>query len=79
VLDVERLAEPDLVFNLQVEGTPEYYANGVRVHNCTRYMVKAIKHAKQRPPGFRFNGETMRAPIPGAVQQTVHLTEGLWS
>jgi hypothetical protein len=26
------------VFNLTVEGQPEYFANGVLVHNC-RYMV----------------------------------------
>lgn len=26
------------VYNLQVAGTPEYFANGVLVHNCLRYL-----------------------------------------
>jgi len=29
---------PAKVFNLSVEDTPEYYANGILVHNCLRYL-----------------------------------------
>lgn len=36
------------VFNLQVAETPEYYANGVLVHNCTRYLINEIGEPKPR-------------------------------
>lgn len=50
VLAVIALAEPMPVFNLTVEGCPEFYANGVLVHNCDalRYMVR---HLDGRPRG----------------------------
>lgn len=40
------------VFNLTVEGAPEYYANGVLVHNCdtTRYMVAYLDDIKNAAP-----------------------------
>jgi len=41
VLSVCELATRVPVFNLTVAGTPEYFAEGVLVHNCdaARYMV----------------------------------------
>jgi hypothetical protein len=43
-----------------------------------RYAALGIQHAKQRPPGFHFNGEIMRAYIPGGPQQEVALTDGIF-
>jgi hypothetical protein len=34
VCTVRALAEPVPVYNLEVDGVPEYFANGVLVHNC---------------------------------------------
>lgn len=34
VAEISPLTEPVPVYNLTVAGTPEYYANGVLVHNC---------------------------------------------
>lgn len=41
VVSVCAEAERRTVYNLTVEGCPEYFANGVLVHNCDqlRYMV----------------------------------------
>ncbi len=38
------------VFNLTVEGTPEYYANGVLVHNCDamRYLCVGLTEGRPR-------------------------------
>jgi hypothetical protein len=30
------------VYNLQVAEVPEYFANGVLVHNCTRYVLNEL-------------------------------------
>lgn len=30
------------VYNLSVENTPEYYANGILVHNCLRYLATVL-------------------------------------
>lgn len=38
---VKKLAK-DTVYNLQVEDTPEYYANGVLVHNCRLIAILAV-------------------------------------
>jgi hypothetical protein len=27
-----------MTYNLTVEGVPEFFANGMLVHNCTRYL-----------------------------------------
>ena len=34
VVMVERVRKPTVVYNLQVEGTENYFANGILVHNC---------------------------------------------
>ena len=34
VVDVIKRKNPSKVFNLRVAGTPEYFANGILVHNC---------------------------------------------
>jgi hypothetical protein len=42
VVSVTKLSEKHDVYNLTVDGTPEYFANGVLVHNCldsTRYAI----------------------------------------
>lgn len=42
VVSVSAIAERQAVYNLTVEGQPEYYAAGVLVHNCldaTRYAL----------------------------------------
>lgn len=33
-MKIERLARPARVYNLSVDGTPEYFAQGILVHNC---------------------------------------------
>jgi len=30
------------VYNLSVENIPEYYANGILVHNCFRYLATVL-------------------------------------
>ena len=42
-----------------------------------RYAATGIQHAKQRPPGFVFNGTHMRAQVGPPVNTT--LTAGLWN
>lgn len=37
-------AAPARVYNLSVDECPEYFANGVLVHNCLRYAVMAWPH-----------------------------------
>jgi phage terminase large subunit-like protein len=44
-----------------------------------RYAATGIQHAKQRPVGYRFNGESMRAPNLNLPVEELRLTEGLWS
>lgn len=43
-----------------------------------RYAETGIQHAKQRPHGFQFNGESMRAYQPQQPQQTVSLMDGIF-
>lgn len=42
VLGVSRREHPEMVYDLQIEDVPEFYANGVLVHNCTRYLVNEL-------------------------------------
>lgn len=49
ITNVERLKEPRVVYNLQVADTPEFYANGVLVHNCTRYLVNELPDPLEKP------------------------------
>ena len=50
VLSVHREPLAQTVYNLQVDGdSPEYYANGILVHNCTRYLA-AFNPAYVLPP-----------------------------
>lgn len=39
--------DPRPVYNLSVEGSPEYFAAGVLMHNCdaTRYLVRGLSQA----------------------------------
>jgi hypothetical protein len=32
---ITKIAEPEPVYNIEVEDAPEYYANSIRVHNCS--------------------------------------------
>ena len=41
VVSVRELPERADVFNLQVEECPEFFANGILVHNC-RYVVAEV-------------------------------------
>lgn len=47
VLNVVELDTPRPVYNLTVPGKPEYFANGVLVHNCdaARYAVAELDFA----------------------------------
>lgn len=50
------------VYNLAVKDCPEYFANGVLVHNC-RYAVTSrlwnpSKRSQQNMLGFTFDGTT---------------------
>jgi phage terminase large subunit-like protein len=49
VVSVERLKQPQAVFNLQVADVPEFYANGVLVHNCTRYLCNELGDPDEEP------------------------------
>ena len=54
---VRLLLRPDRapVFNLTVAGEPEYFANGVLVHNCdaTRYAIRYIDaHLSSGPASY---------------------------
>jgi len=44
VLDVKRVRRSEPVYNLKVEGCPEYFAAGVLMHNCDalRYGIKEV-------------------------------------
>ena len=38
------------VYNLTVDQDPEYFANGILVHNCLRYMVmRSPRQAMEQP------------------------------
>jgi phage terminase large subunit-like protein len=54
------------VFNLEIEGSPEYFANGILVHNCDalRYalyssdkVIPATKEQRQDPNFLSFGGQ----------------------
>lgn len=34
------------MFNLSVRGTPEYFANGILVHNCSDAALYAFRYAR---------------------------------
>ncbi|NMG11138.1 polymorphic toxin-type HINT domain-containing protein [Brasilonema sp. UFV-L1] len=81
VLSVENLfvIKPDnasIVYNLTVEQYPEYYANGILVHNCpyclSRHM-KVYKRGSMRPPLHPscVTGDSMilSDPIKGATRR----------
>jgi phage terminase large subunit-like protein len=40
VANIEHLSEPQTVYNLEVEGAHEYFANGILVHNCKYRYAK---------------------------------------
>lgn len=44
VLHIRALPQPEAVYNLTVDGMPEYFANGILVHNCDtmRYAVAHV-------------------------------------
>ena len=46
---MERCSRGRNVYNLTVEGQPEYYANGLLVHNCdvTRYAIMGDRYVKR--------------------------------
>ena len=54
VVKIER-SNPAPVFNITVEGCPEYFANGVLVHNCDalRYAIRWIDKYTQKVPRHR--------------------------
>lgn len=58
VLTVSELKEKKPVYNLTVEDQPEYYANGVLVHNCDpmRYLCMEFDRPTKKalPTGWRF-------------------------
>lgn len=70
VLRVRTLHERQAVYNITVEGCPEYYANGVLVHNCDmlRYAVMYLDGA---PPAKLGN--------PASVGQGQARQGGKWS
>jgi len=48
----------DSVFNLSVEGEPEYFANGILVHNCLIYLARNVRfHRDCRPKVSQFGFE----------------------
>ena len=50
VESVELTGEEASVYNLAVDGCPEYWANGILVHNCLIYMWRRVdKHRDPRP------------------------------
>ncbi len=57
------------VFNLTVDGRPEYFANGILVHNCDamRYMAKWVAKYTQKPlrPGRKRQAPDPFSRLPG--------------
>lgn len=53
MLSVYALPGAEPVFNLTVEEAPEFFANGVLVHNCDamRYVAATIERGMSRDPG----------------------------
>jgi hypothetical protein len=49
VIAVERLPERLPVYDLTVNGLPEFFANGILVHNCMKYALGTIGGATQMP------------------------------
>jgi len=61
-----RPAENSDVYNLSVIDTPEFFANGILVHNCVRYTLvrrpdasKPPPHEDHRPASIRIRDEVL--------------------
>jgi hypothetical protein len=53
------------VYDLTVEGEHEFFANGVLVHNCLRYLVMAKPFWANRPCGkTQWDGAELPPPPP---------------
>jgi phage terminase large subunit-like protein len=46
--------------------------------DCWRYGALGVQHAKQRPFGYRFNGDSMKTYNPAAPKEMHSLTEGIF-
>lgn len=57
-LSVEPIRRP--VFNLTVEGYPEYFANGVLVHNCDTMRYAVMLRDANDSPWTKLIGATAR-------------------
>lgn len=49
VVGVSPEPQEQVVYNLQVADTPEYFANGVLVHNCSRYLLNELPDPLPQP------------------------------
>ena len=60
-----RRAAPRQVFDLTVDGEHEFFANGVLVHNCLRYLAQAAPLWVPRPCGdVKWQGDDLPPPPP---------------
>jgi len=59
--DFERLCPGGLVYNLEVEGTHTYFANGLAVHNCHHSPAGSYQLIKAMCPNAQFLGTTATA------------------
>jgi hypothetical protein len=50
VESVQPTGREEDVFNLTVEGVPEYFANGILVHNCLVYMARNVRWQRDPRP-----------------------------
>ena len=52
VVSVTPTHRNETVFNLTVDGTPEYFANGILVHNCAVYGVRNLYRRNPVPANY---------------------------
>lgn len=71
----------DPVFNLTVEGDPEYYANGVLVHNCdqARYCVRYCNANFPGPHSSALlNSYSTAKPVAAGIDRITRLPKGIF-
>lgn len=51
------------VYNLSVEGHPEYFANGILVHNCFKYMTGMLRNPTEIPYEEALNEELSKLDL----------------
>lgn len=67
VINIEKLAKPAKVYNLSVAGVPEYFAQGILVHNCIAAGVAWLIYSQDaKRDNIDTGEETMETPQYGS-------------